>query len=93
MNRLDILKTAYSLTSGDRNQTHGDAYEQHKRVADTVNALLGLNLKASDVAIIMAVVKMARIYSGGHNIDDYIDGAAYMGIAGECKEVENDNTQ
>ena len=30
--------------------------------------------------------KIARRYSGSHNVDDYVDGAGYAGCAGEIAE-------
>lgn len=33
--------------------------------------------------ILMALVKLCRANAGGHNLDDYVDGAAYIALAGE----------
>lgn len=39
-----------------------------------------------DVANMLEAFKIARRYSGSHNLDDYIDGAGYAGCAGEIAE-------
>lgn len=33
--------------------------------------------------VFMALVKLCRANAGGHNLDDYVDGAAYVALAGE----------
>lgn len=33
--------------------------------------------------IFLALVKLCRANAGGHNIDDYVDGSAYIALAGE----------
>jgi hypothetical protein len=35
----------------------------------------------------LEALKIARRYSGAHNIDDYIDGAGYAGCAGEIADI------
>jgi len=46
-------------------------------------------LDALDVANMLEAFKIARRYSGSHNIDDYVDGAGYAGCAGEIAEKLN----
>ena len=46
-------------------------------------------LDALDVANMLEAFKIARRYSGSHNIDDYVDGAGYAGCAGEVAEKLN----
>ena len=36
--------------------------------------------------MMMALVKVSRSKVGKHNVDDYVDGSAYMAIAGELKD-------
>jgi len=35
--------------------------------------------------MMLSLLKVSRSQVGKHNIDDYVDGAAYMAIAGELK--------
>ena len=44
-----------------------------------------------DVAICMTLLKIARAKFGDPKPDTYIDASAYMSIAGECKERENED--
>jgi len=90
--RAGVLSDALELTTGDRNQTYGDPYENMQRTADLFNAFLGSklrkNLNARDVASLLALLKLARI--GGEkdvpHRDNYVDGAAYLAIAYECAQ-------
>ena len=40
---------------------------------------------AYDVAMMMALLKIARTKTGNPNKDDLVDGAAYLAIAGELR--------
>jgi hypothetical protein len=47
------------------------------------NALTGHELSERDGWLFMVMLKAARATAGGHNPDDYEDGAAYFALAGE----------
>lgn len=88
----DVLATATNIVSGDRAASHGDKFENHRQVAAVWNGILEAAgkqcrrpLDAHDVANLMEGLKIARRYSGSFNLDDYIDGAGYAAVAGECK--------
>jgi hypothetical protein len=42
-------------------------------------------ITSDDVATMMALLKISRSQRGKKNVDDYVDAAAYMAIAGELK--------
>lgn len=88
--RQDILQTAIALTTGDRCKTHGDAVTQHEFTARLWSAYAGHPFTAEDVAWMMNLVKMSRAKSGAFNPDDYVDGAGYVAIAGECRTHQPD---
>lgn len=44
-------------------------------------------LTAHDVAVMMCLLKIARLKSGSHNPDNYVDLAGYAGVAAECADV------
>ena len=52
------------------------------------NPYLDINISAHDVAICKTLLKIARTKLGSRASDTYVDAAAYMAIAGECKEKE-----
>jgi hypothetical protein len=84
-----FCSTAAGLVGGDRDRQHGAKADNFARIATMWNAYLAIRrtpaapLDAVDVGHMMAVFKVARTQSGSLNIDDYIDGAGYLGCAGE----------
>ncbi len=94
----ELLRKAVELVTGTREQQHGDKYDNHQKIANIWNAYLSnVNPEAniskwlapSDVANMMELLKVARRQCGGHNPDDYLDGAGYASVAFECAEIEN----
>ena len=93
MNKEEILKKASELVSSEREETHGNAFKNHSQIADLWSVFLDDKLKPmkeitpGDVAVMMCLLKISRSTMGDFNIDDFVDGAAYMAIAGEMNDV------
>lgn len=83
MYRGEILNEANRLTHGDRDKNYGTPYTNHKRIADIWSVILGIEVTPAQVALCMAGVKIARLVETPNHIDSFIDGAAYLAIAGE----------
>ena len=84
MKRTDILATASEYVSKDRAATHGDAEDNFRRIADLWNAYLGLDdTTAIDVAVMLALLKAARIRQNPTHADNWIDMAGYAACGGE----------
>jgi hypothetical protein len=82
MNRGEILQEAARLTAKDRQKTYGDPTVNHCRIADLWTTYLGQQITPQQVAICMALVKVARLMET-ETEDSFIDLAAYAAIAGE----------
>lgn len=88
--RVAILEKASALTAGDRNASYGDPHTNLTTFAKLVEAYLrgrgwsGPPLDSVDGSIIMVQTKVSRIAVNQDHDDNYVDGAAYMAIAGEC---------
>ena len=93
MNKEEILQKAAELISSKREETHGDAFKNHAQIADLWSVFLDDKLKPmkeitpGDVAVMMCLLKISRSTMGDFNLDDFVDGAAYMAIAGEMNDV------
>tara|TARA_R110000744_G_scaffold64105_2_gene132013 strand:+ start:991 stop:1284 length:294 start_codon:yes stop_codon:yes gene_type:complete len=91
MNKSQILLRAAELVNGGRQETHGDTKTNHEQIAEFWNIFLDGKLQPSaaitsdEVAIMMTLLKISRSQRGKDNVDDYVDAAAYMAIAGELK--------
>jgi hypothetical protein len=84
MDREEILQKAIDLTMGDRNVQNGDPKENHERIAKIWSVILGIEVEPYQVALCMAGLKLARLAYNPLD-DSFIDGAAYLAIAGEIK--------
>jgi hypothetical protein len=82
MNRGEILQEAARLTAKDRQNIYGDPRTNHCRIADLWTTSLEHQITPQQVAICMALVKIARLMET-ETLDSFIDLAAYASIAGE----------
>ena len=82
------LETAIKLITGPRAHDYGDKIINHKNIAKLWSAYLDISISPHDVAVCMTLLKIARTKLGSRASDTYVDAAAYMAIAGECKEKE-----
>ena len=64
-----------------------DGERSMRRAVDAFNGLVGGDRRLTEREgwLFMVVLKMARATAGRFNPDDYVDGAAYMALAGECE--------
>lgn len=83
MHRTKILEEASNLTTGDRLKSYGSPYKNHADIAAGWSVILGKTVTPAEVALCMAWLKIARTVKDPKLIDSYVDGAAYMAIAGE----------
>lgn len=93
--RASVLREAESLITGDRNKNYGTPTENFDTTAALWNVQLGHKLKpgasftATDVALLMIQLKMARLKTSISNRDHYVDIAGYAACGLECQEVED----
>lgn len=83
MNRADILDTAKKYTTVDRAATHGSAERNFGLIGAYWSAHLDHPVTATDVAVMMTLLKLARINSNPGNDDNWIDGCGYLACGGE----------
>lgn len=89
MKRKEILEQAIKCVCGNRVLEYGKPENNFQTIANLwMDYLAGTNqiidLNAKDVAIMMALLKIARISSGTDKEDSFIDACGYMACAGEC---------
>jgi len=84
----EILNEAIKLIGGNRNTDYGDRLTNHQNIAKLWSVVLKKEITAHDVAICMALVKIARLVHS-HKKDSYVDASAYMAIAGEIEARTN----
>ena len=91
----EMLEKAFLIVGGERAKDYGDKLQNHQRIADLWNTWLresrkgenmaseGNEIHPYDVAMMMMLVKVARLmHSPGHQ-DSHIDLAGYSSILEE----------
>jgi len=81
--RGGLLDRAKELVTNDRQNTHGQPEDSFRRIADLWSGYLTVGIHEQDVAVMMALVKVARIMENPQNADNWIDGAGYFACGGE----------
>lgn len=91
MTRKEILSQAEQCVNGKREQDYGTPEHNFQAIADLWNAYIGekdFMFEPVDVAMMMALLKIARIRSGGGTGDSFVDLAGYAACGGELAELE-----
>lgn len=83
MKRADILHTAEKCVCGQREQDYGSPENNFQTIADFWSVYKGVKFSTSDVAMMMVLLKVARIKSGGGTEDSFVDLAGYAACGGE----------
>jgi hypothetical protein len=83
------LQDAANLIEGTRNDQHGAREKSHAEIAKLWTWWTGFPIDAHDVAIMMTLLKLSRIKTGGYNRDSYVDGEGYLAIAAELRKTES----
>jgi hypothetical protein len=86
--RSEILDTAKHYVTKDRADTHGDAESNFGQIAAYWSAHLDTTVTATDVAVMMTLMKLARIKANPQHIDSWTDGCGYLACGGEIAAGE-----
>ena len=83
--RSSVLDTAKQYVTKDREATHGDMENNFEAIAMLWEQYFSYewSFSPTDVAMMMALLKIARLKSNKDNPDNYIDACGYMACAGE----------
>lgn len=87
MNRLDTLKAAAECVCGSREEDYGSPEDNFGVIAALWTAYTGTDITPKDVAMMMALLKIARAKAGSKP-DTYIDLAGYAACGAEISARE-----
>ena len=78
MTRAECLQQAEKIVTGERQQAYGEVESNFTMIANLWNAYLSCEgFTAQDVAVMMALLKIARIATGTGTADSFVDLAGY----------------
>lgn len=81
--RAEILDAAKRIVTGDREKQYGKPEDNFAVIAEFWTTYIGHPISSEDVAIMMALLKIARIRSGNYKADSFVDGVGYLSLAAE----------
>jgi hypothetical protein len=82
-----IFEEGAEIVNGPRHEDYGDFHRNMEDIANVWTGVLGVRIKAKEVALCMAGLKLVR-ESNKHKRDNNVDAIGYMGIAHEIGERE-----
>lgn len=88
MNRAETLAKAKNCVCGQRENEYGSPENNFSAIAAFWSVYKGVNFSANDVAMMMALLKIARIKSGTGTDDSYVDLAGYAACGAEINSKE-----
>lgn len=91
MNRLDTLKAAAECVCGSREEDYGSPEDNFGVIAGLWTAYTGTAVTPKDVAMMMALLKIARAKAGSKP-DTYVDLAGYAACGAEISAREPKRT-
>lgn len=91
MNRLDTLKAAAECVCGSREEDYGSPEDNFAVIAALWTAYIGTDVAPKDVAMMMALLKIARAKAGSKP-DTYVDLAGYAACGAEISERDPKRT-
>ena len=91
--RANVLNEAKDIVTKSRQDTHGRPEDTFQRIADLWNAYLqpagdhggDRVLSATDVSMLLVLLKIARQAGNPNNKDNYVDLAGYAACAAELE--------
>ena len=87
MKRDEILEAARVCVCGEREQDYGTPEDSFGLIGQLWTAYMGTLFTSKDVAMLMALLKVARIKTGD-KADSFVDLAGYAACAGEIATKE-----
>jgi len=97
-NRTDILQESITLINGDRNDSYGDPIHDFQTTATfwqtylerTIEARGVFDIKPHDIAVMMDLLKIARISWSPEKRDHWADLGGYTGLGWDCVVRQDD---
>ena len=88
MTRKETLESAMQCCLHDRQAQHGKPEDSFALIANFWSAYLGYSIKDYEVAVMMGLLKIARMKFNPQNKDNFIDSCGYSACACELATKE-----
>jgi len=81
--RGNVLLEAHEVINGQRQDRYGNPEDSFRVIAKLWSTWIGKELFPRDVAMLMALLKVAREKHGAGKTDNYVDGCGYLALAAD----------
>lgn len=89
MEREKILQSALNIVNGNRYGTVENNFDTIARLwNDYLGHRINGGIESKDVAVMMILLKLARIASGHNKTDNWVDIVGYAACGGEIESLE-----
>ena len=88
MKRSEVLSEAMECVCKNREQGYGSPEDNFERISRLWTEYLECAISAKDVAVMMILLKSARIASGSGHADNWVDIAGYAACGAELESRE-----
>ena len=93
MIREQILETAIKTVCQDRQDRYGAVENNFQMIAEFWSTYLNVSVTAVDVAMMMGMLKIARIRTGKFTQDNFVDLAGYAACGAEVAGLDASKKQ
>jgi hypothetical protein len=76
----NVLREAEQIIYGDREETYGDPGKNLRKIAALWTSYLGHVVEADDVALLMILLKIARLTNSPDHRDSLVDICGYAAL-------------
>lgn len=90
MNRSECLDKAKEIVNGARQENYGSPEKNFANIALYWSVYLSRDIKPTDVALMMVLMKLARLENKPDHEDSWIDIAGYAANGAELATVRNE---
>ena len=90
MNRSETLDRAKKCVCGQRENEYGSPEDSFTNIARLWSVYRDVIFTANDVAMMMALLKIARIKTGTATDDSYVDLAGYAACGAEINSINQE---
>ena len=90
MNRSECLDKAKEIINGARQENYGKPENNFKQIASYWSLYLDHDVSATDVSLMMVLMKLARLQNKPNHEDSWIDIAGYAANGAEIASIKSD---
>lgn len=83
MNRTECLETAKEIINGARQENYGSPESNFANIANYWSVYLGRCITPTDVALMMVLMKLARLQNNPQHLDSWVDICGYAANGAE----------